>query len=881
MKDLTILLTLTLLWLLTGCAGFMGHEEESVKLAPIDRAAWPTPAPIEAAAKPSPTPFPKSNLPTATPTAAVVFTSPALPTAETPAIPAAVDEPAATESNVTAETAANPALGTQMPLVAVGFTTSQIALRQGPGTSYGTASTKVAGDLVGILGTNSSRDWVYAVDSSLNQGWLPLSALRLMGSLAGAPVLPPNPMAMLAAAMMTGGNDIPASASEAITGGDDTPSGSGQAMTGGNAATSAPAETAAPSIPALPELKPVTTAQVNSTALNLRQGPGSRFDKLATLVGQDTMDILALNPDKTWALVDTKKGRGWVSLSFLTAAGSVDNAPVISPEQATLTDQPPPAAAAGEANTSAAPTSNISTSTPDLALASLASTSTSPYPNLASVAQAVIAGAGADIRPGPGPKYAPIDRVTQSDVAITILGQDSTGQWLLVKPDNAQLGWAALSDLKIEGDVSGAPPVTTAWVESNGIETRRGPALFHEVNGSLSMRTLVSVLGVDKTRSWLLVKPIPSGQPGYAPANFLTVSIPLAQLPVVDDEVTPPSPAQASAAVAPITPARSLNQSQIVIQTSSGGDIMVINPDGSGLRRLTGGIDPVLSPDGQTVAFTRWQGETGSLWLIDIDGRNEREVMGNIKQAKGREWSPDGRNIVLNFQHGGRLESKTECFNLAKGDPPFPPRNATNFRVKFGQNGPQFCWTLPPDPHWGLRVINLADGSYKDVDGGTYAFRPAWDPTRDWRIVSDGGRGLVELDVNRDYRQTITDEINDGSPVFSPDGRYILVTLGQQGGGPGYDIFRLNADGTGRVRLTQTPLWETALPQGEKLWNNVAPTWSPDGQQIIFLTDRTGRWQIWVMNLDGSEQRPFFSNEVNEQLPLTYNFVDERSLSWR
>ena len=86
----------------------------------------------------------------------------------------------------------------------------------------------------------------------------------------------------------------------------------------------------------------------------------------------------------------------------------------------------------------------------------------------------------------------------------------------------------------------------------------------------------------------------------------------------------------------------------------------------------------------------------------------------------------------------------------------------------------------------------------------------------------------------------------------------------------------------GRVRLTQTPLWEGIRPDQERrLWNNVSPVWSPDGARIAYLTDRTGRWEIWVMNADGSDQQPLFPNEINDQLDISYNFVDERVLSWR
>jgi Tol biopolymer transport system component len=98
----------------------------------------------------------------------------------------------------------------------------------------------------------------------------------------------------------------------------------------------------------------------------------------------------------------------------------------------------------------------------------------------------------------------------------------------------------------------------------------------------------------------------------------------------------------------------------------------------------------------------------------------------------------------------------------------------------------------------------------------------------------------------------------------------------------------MNADGSGRTRLTQTPLraiMERRLKGGEgRAWNNVAPTWSPDGSQLVFLTDRTGCWEIWVMPVpgtDGGNPQPLLPGDVQHQLGLTYNSVDERVLSWR
>ncbi len=634
--------------------------------------------------------------------------------------------------------------------------------------------------------------------------------------------------------------------------------------------------------------QPVAQAEVTSFALNMRQGPGIDYGLVGGLSQGDRGAVLALNPGRTWALVEfPNPGIGWVSLKHLTIDGSLDNAPIMNSTPPGLEMPSGSSAAEGDTNDSTANNHRseqniVEPETIQVVYASNqpAAVDTSPFDELQPVATARIGRGEVDVRPAYSATQAPIDTITADREDIAILALDPSREWALVNPAHAKVGWMTLSDLDvIEGSVANAPEVFTAWTNSNELTLRSGPGIYHDPVGTLSINNLVVMLGLNESRSWASVKPVVGQGQGWVQIKFLTLSEPVADLPLAP---TPP-PAPTPVPIDPAAAAISAKQGKLVFQLSSGGEIMTINADGTGLRHLTHGIDPALSPDGQTVAFTRWQGDDGSLWLINIDGSNEHSIMGFTKKPKGPAWSPDGSQLVLNFQHEGTLKEKTVCHDLTEASaPPRPPFNASGIEGGLDQNNdPVLCWKLPPDPHWSLRLVNVADGSFEDLDGGTYAFRPAWDPVQPWRIVSDGGQGLVDIDLNRDHRQHLTENVNDGSPIFSPDGRYLALTVGQPGGSQGYDIYRLNSDGGGRVRLTQTPLWIPVVPGEGKAWNHVSPAWSPDSSQIAFLTDRTGRWEIWVMNVDGSNQRPMFSETVNDQLQLRYDFVDERVMSWR
>ena len=87
---------------------------------------------------------------------------------------------------------------------------------------------------------------------------------------------------------------------------------------------------------------------------------------------------------------------------------------------------------------------------------------------------------------------------------------------------------------------------------------------------------------------------------------------------------------------------------------------------------------------------------------------------------------------------------------------------------------------------------------------------------------------------------------------WSPDGKF-LVYAGQRSGK--FDIYRIPVDGGDEVQLTTAP----GLSDG--------PEYTPDGRSIYFNSVRSGRMQIWRMKPDGSEQEQLTDDEYNNWFP--------------
>ena len=341
-----------------------------------------------------------------------------------------------------------------------------------------------------------------------------------------------------------------------------------------------------------------------------------------------------------------------------------------------------------------------------------------------------------------------------------------------------------------------------------------------------------------------------------------------------------------------VQPVSGNGSGMLILQTQSGGDFYRINADGTGLQRLSAGIDPQLSPDGSQVAFTRWEPRY-ELFTINIDGTGERAWTQGWRQMKSPTWTADGQAIVFSYQDGGRLDPELRRIDLSDaqdgGNIPRIPSNARGIEVKDGI----LKYAIPADAYWHLKRVALSSGELTDLTTERHSYGPTGHPTQANLVAYKGQQGIAINNIETNTDQSVTTDWRDHTPVISPDGSRVAVSYWQDGH---WEVHTMTIDGNGRQRLTTTPLSviagqgtiERKAEQGaerwvakqNQWWNNAAPTWSPDGSQIAFVTDRTGQWEVWIMKADGTNQRPMFSNGALAGLDLNYAGVDERMISW-
>lgn len=161
-----------------------------------------------------------------------------------------------------------------------------------------------------------------------------------------------------------------------------------------------------------------------------------------------------------------------------------------------------------------------------------------------------------------------------------------------------------------------------------------------------------------------------------------------------------------------------------------------IRPDGSDLKVLGAGHDPCLSPDGTRIAYTGEVPGGTSVFVMDADGSNKRQIVkdANPWGAIFPDWSPDGRQIVYAFKTGNALE-----LFVVDAEGKEAPRQLTRL------NGVATPAAWSPDGKWiSFRFTDEAYWRNKERMQKVYSERPG-DKRPVWVIRPDGtGAHVVE-----------------------------------------------------------------------------------------------------------------------------------------
>ncbi len=153
-----------------------------------------------------------------------------------------------------------------------------------------------------------------------------------------------------------------------------------------------------------------------------------------------------------------------------------------------------------------------------------------------------------------------------------------------------------------------------------------------------------------------------------------------------------------------------------------------------------------------------------------------------------------------------------------------------------------------------LYALDIRSQSPRQLTGtGKNNHSPAFSPDGHWLAFTSERDGNPEIYVTRiaclyaasrckdsDAHRLTNNGFTDDQAAWSPDSNHIVFQSNRDGD---FEIYSMNVDGSQQTRLTNNPR------------RDLQPNWSSDGHTIAFISERDINAELYMMNTDGRNQR--------------------------
>jgi Tol biopolymer transport system component/imidazolonepropionase-like amidohydrolase len=353
------------------------------------------------------------------------------------------------------------------------------------------------------------------------------------------------------------------------------------------------------------------------------------------------------------------------------------------------------------------------------------------------------------------------------------------------------------------------------------------------------------------------------------------------------------------------------------------GTLWTIPAKGGIAKKLTDEMgdcqEPAWSPNGNYIAFHSYRNGNYHIWTVKKDGTDLKQITNGDADDREPDWSPNGKSIIFSSDRSGNYDiwqidldnsrlkqltsDKANDYNPAystKGDQIAFVSERSHPGIYILQDGIERI-AVPSGlrvvaPSWSaddkelaftvytsksmlfddkntsyLQVADIASGSLKQISAGEedlFPFRVNWESANTFIYTADGkikkrtGNQISNIPFTASFtlnrapynkKQYDFDEQQEKpvlgivGPMVSPDGKYIAFSA------------------LGHIYIQEINGKLTQITDGACV--DLYPDWSPDGKTLAYISDRSGKMEIWLQDIKTRNSK-LLTNQAGSEVSM-------------